>query len=112
MNLTDGSSVVADLTTVGRKTGQSRTVELRFIYHKGSFFASSSRVQGKHWCQNLLHNPAVTLTIKGEKLPCTARQVADEGLRRQVLMMRDSPPRLERVLFEITPRVELSPGSE
>lgn len=112
MNLRDGSSVVADLTTVGRKSGQPRTVELRFIYSNGSFFASSSRVQGKHWCQNMLKNPAVTLTIQGEKLSCTARQVTDEKLRRQMLMLRDSPPRMDRVVFEITPHrpANLQPG--
>src|SRR6266550_7768625 len=59
MILQDGSSMVADLTTIGRKTGERRTVELRFIYYQGCFYASSSKVEGKHWCQNMLKNPAV-----------------------------------------------------
>ena len=104
MNLKDGSSVVADLTTIGRKTGQSRTVELRFLYLNGNFYATSSRVEGKHWCQNMIGNPAVEIKAKGEKFSCTARQVADEALRRQVLTLRDSPPQLNRVVFEIKPR--------
>jgi len=103
MNLKDGSSVVAGLTTMGRKTGQPRTVELRFVYHRGCFYASSSRVPGKHWCQNMLKTPAVELTVKGEKLSCTAKQVTDETLRRQILTLRDSPPRMDRVVFEIKP---------
>ena len=103
MKLKDGSSIVANLTTIGRKTGVPRTVELRLLYLRGSFFATSSRVTGKHWCQNMLKNPAVEITAKGEKLPCTATQVIDETFRQRILTLRDSPPQLNRVVFEITP---------
>jgi deazaflavin-dependent oxidoreductase (nitroreductase family) len=104
MNLKDGLSVVADLTTIGRKTGLPRTVELRFVYFRGCFYASSARVQGKHWCQNMLNNPLVEMRVKGEKLTCTAKQVIDDNLRRQILTLRDSSPRMERLVFEIKPR--------
>jgi deazaflavin-dependent oxidoreductase (nitroreductase family) len=105
MELKDGSSLVADLITIGRKTGLPRTVELRFTYLNGNFYASSSKVEGKHWCQNMIKNPAVEISAKGEKLPCLARRVTDETLRRHILTLRDSPPRLERVVFEITPHL-------
>ena len=59
--------------------------------------------QGKHWCQNMLKNPAVELSVKGEKIRCAAKQVSDENLRRQILAWRDSPPLMERVVFEIRP---------
>ena len=104
MKLLDGSSIVADLTTIGRKTGQRRTVELRFTYYQGCFYASSSKVEGKHWCQNMLKNPAVELNAKDERLSCTATQVTDAKLRRHILTLRDSPPRMDRVVFEIKPR--------
>ena len=100
----DGSSVVADLTAVGRKTGEKRTVELRFIYYQGCFYASSSKVEGKHWCQNILKTPAVELNAKGERFSCTVTRVTDEKLRRHILTLRDSPPRMDRVVFEIKPR--------
>ena len=103
MILQDGSSIVADLTTIGRKTGELRTVELRFIYYQGCFYASSSKVEGKHWCQNMLKNPAVELNAQGERLSCKATQVTDGKLRRHILTLRDSPPRMERVVFEIKP---------
>lgn len=96
--------MVADLITIGRKTGVPRTVELRFLYLNGNFYATSSKVRGKHWCQNLLKNPAVEITVKRERLPCTARQISDEALRKQILTLRDSPPQLERVVFEIKPK--------
>jgi deazaflavin-dependent oxidoreductase (nitroreductase family) len=103
MKLQDGSSVVADLTTVGRKTGERRTVELRFTYYQGCFYASSSKVEGKHWCQNMLNNPAVELKAQGERLSCTATQLTDGKLRQYILALRDYPPRMERVVFEIKP---------
>ena len=104
MNLKDGSSLVADLITLGRNTGLPRTVELRLVHFQGCLYASSSRVQGKHWCQNLLKNPAVELRVGSEKLSCTATQVVDENLRKQILTLRGSPPELDRVVFEIRPR--------
>jgi deazaflavin-dependent oxidoreductase (nitroreductase family) len=104
MELKDGSSLVANLTTIGRKTGLPRTVELRFIYLDGHFYASSSKVEGKHWCQNMIKNPAVEISARGGNFSCMAKLVTDETLRRKILTLRDSPPRLERVVFEITPR--------
>jgi deazaflavin-dependent oxidoreductase (nitroreductase family) len=82
MELKDGSSLIAELTTTGRKSGLPRTVELRFIYFKGSLYASSSSVKGKHWCQNMIHNPVVEISARGERLSCVARQVDDDTLRR------------------------------
>jgi deazaflavin-dependent oxidoreductase (nitroreductase family) len=104
MKLKNGANVVAHLTTIGRKTGMPRTVELRFLHRNGNFYATSSKVQGKHWCQNMIKNPAVEITAKGEKLSCTAKQLTDEVLRKQILTLRDSPPQLDRVVFEIKPR--------
>lgn len=104
MKFKDGSTLIADLTTIGRQTGQPRTVELRLVYHNGSYYASSSKVQGKHWCQNMIQNPAVEITVKGEKFACIARQVTDDKLRQQILTLRDSPPLMDRVVFEITPQ--------
>ena len=103
MNLQDGANVVADLTTIGRKTGLPRTVELRFVYHRECFYASSSRVQGKHWCQNMLKNPAVELKVQDAKLVCVAKQITDDNLRKQILSSRDSRD-MDRVVFEIKPR--------
>jgi deazaflavin-dependent oxidoreductase (nitroreductase family) len=104
MELEDGASLIADLTTIGRKSGLPRTVELRLLHFKGSFYVSSSRVEGKHWCQNMIKNPAVEISARGEKLSAVAKQVTDDALRRRILTLRDSPPRMDRVVFAITPR--------
>jgi F420H(2)-dependent quinone reductase len=104
MNLQDGSSLVADLTTVGRKTGRQRTVELRLVYYEGCFYASSITVQGKHWCQNMLKNPAVEISVKTARFSCRGTKVTDQKLRRHILSLRDSPPLMDRVVFEIKPQ--------
>ena len=104
MNLRNESLFVGELTTVGRRTGLPRTVELRMVYLDGKFYAASSRVQGKHWCRNMLKNPDVEVNAGGERFSCKARQVTDERLRLRVLNLRDSPPLLERVVFEMAPR--------
>jgi deazaflavin-dependent oxidoreductase (nitroreductase family) len=103
MNLKDGATVVANLTTTGRKSGLPRTVELRFLFFQGKFYATSTRVQGKHWCQNMIANRAVDISAQGDTISGTAQQITDETLRKQILTLRDSPPQLKRVVFEITP---------
>ena len=52
----------------------------------------------------MIKNPAVEVNAKGERFSCTGKQVADEKLRRHILTLRDSPPLLHRVVFEIKPR--------
>jgi deazaflavin-dependent oxidoreductase (nitroreductase family) len=103
MKFEDGSSIVADLVTIGKKSGLPRTVELRFLCYQECFYATSSRVEGKHWCQNMISNPNVEIDAKGERFACRAKQVTDENLRRRILTLRDSPPALNRVVFEIKP---------
>jgi deazaflavin-dependent oxidoreductase (nitroreductase family) len=94
---------VGELTTVGRKTGVARTVKLRMIYLDGKFYACSSNVQGKHWCRNMLKNPAVELRAGKELFRCKSRRVTEEPLRMRVLNLRDSAPLAERVVFELAP---------
>ena len=104
MNLRNESVFVGELTTVGRRTGLPRPVELRMVYLEGKFYAASGNVQSKHWCQNMLKNPAVEVKAGGKRFSCRARQIADDKLRIRVLNLRDSPPLLERAVFELTPR--------
>jgi deazaflavin-dependent oxidoreductase (nitroreductase family) len=97
------SVFVGELTTVGRKTGLPRTVEIRMVYLESKFYACSSNVQRKHWCRNMLKNPAVEVRAGKERFRCKARRVAEEQLRARVLTLRDSRPIAERVVFELAP---------
>lgn len=103
MGVTEPHVFVGELTTVGRRTGRPRTVELRLVRLNGKFYASSSNVERKHWCRNMLKNPAVSVTAAGKRFLCSAGRLDDEKLRRQVLSLRDSPPLMERVVFELSP---------
>jgi deazaflavin-dependent oxidoreductase (nitroreductase family) len=109
MKLKNESVFVGNLTTLGRKTGEPRTVELRLVYTNGNFYATSSKVDTKHWCRNMMKNPAVQVTACGERYACVAQPVRDERLRRRILTLRDSPALMERVVFEITPRKQPVP---
>ena len=103
VNLPNESVFVGELTTIGRRTGLPRTVELRMVYLDGKFYAASSNVQGKHWCRNMLTNPAAEVKVGGKRFFCRVRQIADDQLRVRVLTLRDSHPPLGRVVFELTP---------
>jgi deazaflavin-dependent oxidoreductase (nitroreductase family) len=110
MNLRNRSVFVAGLTTIGRSTGLPRPVELRMVCLDGRFYTSSSSIQKKHWCRNLVKNPNAEVSVDGAKFRCRVRQVTDEKLRRQVLTLRDSPPMLDRVVFEMTPNNPPAPS--
>ena len=104
MKLRDESVFVGDLTTIGRRTGLQRTVELRIVCLDGKFYVASRKIESKHWCRNMIKNPNVEVKADGEVFSCRVRQVADPKLRLRVLNLRDSPPLLERVVFEMIPR--------
>ena len=93
----------AEVTTVGRKSGLLRTIELRLICLDQKYFASSSKVEGKHWCQNMIKNPEVQVKAGGKSYKCRARLVTEEPLRLRALHIRDSKPLLERIVFELAP---------
>lgn len=109
MKLRNESVFVAELTTVGRRTGLPRTVELRMVYLGGRLYASSARIQNKHWCRNLIKDPAVELKTAGECFACQARQLTNEKLRVRVLTLRDSPALMDRVVFEMIPQNPTQP---
>jgi deazaflavin-dependent oxidoreductase (nitroreductase family) len=104
VNLKNKSVFVGDLTTIGRRTGLPRTVELRMVFLDGKFYAASRKIESKHWCRNMIKNPDVEVKADGEVFSCRAQQVANQKLRVRVLDLRDSPPLLERVVFEMIPR--------
>ncbi|MBI2211729.1 MAG: nitroreductase family deazaflavin-dependent oxidoreductase [Deltaproteobacteria bacterium] len=78
MKLKNESVFVGVLTTIGRRTGLPRSVELRMVYLDGKFYASSASIQTKHWCRNLIKNPSVKVKAGGESFACEARQVAED----------------------------------
>ena len=103
-----------DLTTTGRKTGQSRRIELVFHAIDGRVYISGMPGRPRSWLANIRADPRVTFHLKGPvtaDLPATAREITEPTERRRVMeqvarnwqrtdvdrMMRQSP------LIEVIP---------
>ncbi|NUP50576.1 MAG: nitroreductase family deazaflavin-dependent oxidoreductase [Catenulispora sp.] len=74
------------LTTTGRKTGKERSVPLLYVRHEGRYYLTGSNWgQQNHpaWSGNLMANPEAMLTIKGARIPVTARLL--EGADRDAI---------------------------
>lgn len=74
------------LTTVGRRSGAPRSVQLAYIEKAGDFLVVASAMgQAKHpaWRHNLEANPEVEIQIRGERFEARAR-VISESEKQQV----------------------------
>ncbi|MDQ1583232.1 MAG: hypothetical protein QOF36_1286 [Microbacteriaceae bacterium] len=75
-----------DITTIGRRSGVSRRIEIWFYRAGGRFYLSGSPGR-RDWYANLEANPAFTFHLTRSRvadLPATARLVTDEDERRRV----------------------------
>ncbi len=81
------NDMVVDITTVGRKSGEQRRIEIWAHSLEGRVLITGS--PGKRsWYANMLAGPNVTLHLKGDvliDLPATARPVTDAAERRKLL---------------------------
>jgi deazaflavin-dependent oxidoreductase (nitroreductase family) len=75
------------LTTVGRKTGLPREIEIWFTHLDGRFYLIAEKRERANWVQNILGNPQVTFRVGEQKFLGVGR-VIDEAieadLRRRV----------------------------
>ncbi len=81
---------VIDITTIGRKSGLSRRIEIVFHVIGGRIYISGMpRADRKRsWIANLEANPKLTVHLKrgvAADLPATARVISDETERRAIL---------------------------
>jgi deazaflavin-dependent oxidoreductase (nitroreductase family) len=75
-----------DITTIGRKSGQPRRIEI-WSYPAGGRVYLSGRPGRRAWYANLLDNPEFTFHLKGSvkaDLPAKARPVIDAAQRRVI----------------------------
>jgi deazaflavin-dependent oxidoreductase (nitroreductase family) len=76
-----------DMTTVGRRSGEPRRIEIWFYRYDGRFFLSGSPGR-RDWYANLVAHPEFTFHLKGSAqadLPARARPITDEAERREVI---------------------------
>jgi deazaflavin-dependent oxidoreductase (nitroreductase family) len=76
-----------DITTVGRRSGEPRRIEIWFYRYDGRVFLSGSPGR-RDWYANLVAHPEFTFHLKGSvqaDLPARARPVTEEDERREVV---------------------------
>ena len=68
------------LTTIGRRSGRPRSVQLVCLEHQGDFLVVASAMgQEKHpaWRYNIEANPEVQVQMRGERFSARARVLTD-----------------------------------
>jgi deazaflavin-dependent oxidoreductase (nitroreductase family) len=103
-----------DITTIGRRSGEPRRIEMMFHSFDGHVYISGmpSPDRTRAWLQNMRANPAFTFHLKQlvqADLPATAREITEEPERREVMTKvakvwrRDVEPMLtQSPLVEVT----------
>jgi deazaflavin-dependent oxidoreductase (nitroreductase family) len=80
---------LVEITTVGRKSGGGRRIEIAFHNIGGRIYISGMPYpRRRSWLANLDANPRFQLHLKGPvraDLPATARIITDESERREIL---------------------------
>jgi deazaflavin-dependent oxidoreductase (nitroreductase family) len=79
---------VIDITTIGRKTGEPRRIEIWFHRLDGRYYITGTPGRARDWYANLVANPGFTFHLKESAtadMPATARPVTDPAERRLVL---------------------------
>jgi deazaflavin-dependent oxidoreductase (nitroreductase family) len=78
-----------DITTIGRRSGEPRRVEIVFHSFDGRMYISGMpSPRTRAWLHNLRANPRFTFHLKQlikADLPATAREITDPGERHEVL---------------------------
>ena len=83
-------SQTIDITTIGRRTGQPRRIEIVVHNFDGRLYISGMPRAGRRrsWLANLEAHPDFTFHLKGRvaaDLPAVAREVTDPDERRAIL---------------------------
>lgn len=102
-----------DITTTGRRSGEPRRIEISLHSFGGRLYISGMpSPRTRAWLHNLRADPRMTLHLKQlvqADLPATAREITDEGERREVLAKvarvwrRDPEP-----MVRFSPLIEVS----
>lgn len=77
------SHLTIDLTTIGRRSGQPRTMEIWWFRVDGRFVITGTPGR-RDWLANVLANPRVTIHVDDQELPATVTPVTDDVFRRRV----------------------------
>ncbi len=71
-----GTQTILILNTVGRKSGQQRSIPIAYFSHEGKYLVVESNWGKDHhadWYFNLQKNPQASIEVKGKKIQVHAR---------------------------------------
>ena len=71
------------LTTVGRKSGKSHSVAVRYVQDADGFYAMTPG-GASDWYKNLLKTPEGLLEVKGQRIPIRATPIDSPAERRRL----------------------------
>ena len=86
--------LVCHLTTTGRVTGRSHTIEIWFAHHRGAVYLLSGAGRRSDWVRNIVRSPRVTVGVGGRRWLGRARIVddpAEAGFARNLVHDRYRP---------------------
>ncbi len=94
-----GKQTILLLETIGRKSGERRTVPIAYFFHEGKYLiVESNWGKDKHadWYLNLKKNPRATLTVRGQRIPVEAHDAeGGEYIRLWKFATEKHPPYLQ-----------------
>lgn len=72
-----------DLTTIGRRSGEPRTVEI-WWFHVGGRFVITGTPGRRDWLANVRANPEIVISAPHGDFPATVAEIDDHDLKRRV----------------------------
>ena len=76
-------ALTVDLTTIGRRSGEPRTVEIWWFRVDERFIITGTPGR-RDWLANIRANPAVTVSVNGDPYRGTAVEITDQDFKRRV----------------------------
>jgi deazaflavin-dependent oxidoreductase (nitroreductase family) len=80
-----GTQTILILNTVGRKSGQVRSIPIAYFFYEGKYLVVESnwgRDQHADWYFNLLSQPQASIEVKGETIQVNSRFAEGEEYNR------------------------------
>jgi deazaflavin-dependent oxidoreductase (nitroreductase family) len=80
---------IADITTIGRRSGQPRRIEIYFHQFDGEYYLTGRPGRRRDWEANIETNPAFTLHLKrgvNADIPVVGEPEPDPATRRAILL--------------------------
>jgi deazaflavin-dependent oxidoreductase (nitroreductase family) len=76
-------TLTIDLTTIGRRSGAPRTVEI-WWFHIDNRFVITGTPSPRDWLANVRSNPDIEISVGKTRLTATAVEITDPIFRRRV----------------------------